>query len=217
MILAGEPRVAGRRAPARLHAVRDARHVALPATLPHGIWRLRARAAAATQPRRRGSRRRASGRVCSPVSVFTVTRAVDGLDDRRRRCPACRCAAASSSMPSSSISSRSLTRRTMIGPGSLRRRAATVGAPFGAVLRTGDRVAVRARGRVAEQLHELLLDVGGDRVLPAVGLARAPSPTRGRSRRRAGVRRAGGGARRWSRAPRPLSVRCRLRSPWSST
>ena len=38
-------------------------------------------------------------------------------------------------------------------------------------LRAGDRVAVRAGGRVAEQQDELLLDVGRDRVLPAVGLA----------------------------------------------
>src|SRR3954468_3772259 len=79
--------------------------------------------------------------------------------------PGIRCAAASSLMPSSSISSRSLTRRTTTGPGSL-----FASATVGAALRTGNRVAVRARRGVAEQHHELLLHVGGDRVLPAVGL-----------------------------------------------
>ena len=47
----------------------------------------------------------------------------------------------------------------------------TVGADVRLALRARDRVAVRARHRVAEQLDELLLDVGRDRVLPPVGLA----------------------------------------------
>ena len=103
-----------------------------------------------------------------PVSVSTVT-APSTFSTTVAALPGTRCAAASSLMPSSSISSRSLTRRTTIGPGSLF-VSGTVGAPFARVLRTGDRVAVRAGGGVAEQLHELLLDVGRDRVLPTVGL-----------------------------------------------
>ena len=73
-------------------------------------------------------------------------------------------------MPSSSVSSRSLTRGTVIGPGAAA-RAAPPARAGGLVLRAGNRVAVRAGRRIAEQLDELLLDVGRDRVLPAVGFA----------------------------------------------
>ena len=52
----------------------------------------------------------------------------------------------------------------------LRLREQRGGGAFDLVARPGDRVAVRAGRGVAEQRDELLLDVGRDRVLPAVGL-----------------------------------------------
>ena len=48
------------------------------------------------------------------------------------------------------------------------------------VLRTGDRVAVRARRGSPSSSTSFSSTSDGDRVLPARGLARAPSPTRGR-------------------------------------
>ena len=72
-------------------------------------------------------------------------------------------------MASSSISTFSLMRRTTTGPGCIWVSGTDAG-PSTLWRRAGDRVAVRAGGRVAEQQDELLLDVGRDGVLPAVGL-----------------------------------------------
>ena len=72
-------------------------------------------------------------------------------------------------MASSSISTFSLMRRTTTGPGCICVSGTDAG-PSTLCAGPGDRVAVRARRGVAEEQHELLLDVGRDRVLPAVGL-----------------------------------------------
>ena len=96
--------------------------------------------------------------------------AVRPAADHDRALPGMSSASASRLSASSSSSIFSLMRTTSTGAflGVDER-----GARLGGLLALGsrDRVAVRARGRVAEQLDELLLDVGRDRVLPAVGLA----------------------------------------------
>ena len=71
-------------------------------------------------------------------------------------------------MASSSISTFSLMRRTTTGPGAICVSGIDAG-PSTWWLEPGIGLPCGQVRRVAEEQHELLLDVGGDRVLPAVG------------------------------------------------
>ena len=111
---------------------------------------------------------RRAGTVCSPVSVFTATPPAVGPTTAAAD-PGVSCARGEEGqrfvVELQLLADARHPRRARRGAGE-RQRAPRVHPMLG----PGDRVAVRARRRITEQGDELLLDVGGDGVLPPIGL-----------------------------------------------
>ena len=199
-----------RRRPSRNDSVSrctDTRALSHFPSMAHGIWRLQLDDYHAKKLKRarRAIRRRFVGTRCSPVSVFTVTPSALASTTVASQ-PGIRSAPAMSTSASSDISSRSLTRRDRdrpdlgVGEGDRWDPTARRDANPGSGCRAGTWPGRRA---AATSFSSTSAEIACSQRPPR----RAPSPTRGRSRRRGGARPGGGGARWWSPGPRPLVVR----------